>query len=334
MKTLIMTMALLSALVGLAQDMPSGTSWPSPASQPYTNDIVKVDYCAYDKYYGVYYPAVGVRINFTTASTLKSGWHSHETNLNRRPLPIAQGPTSVVTGSNGCTPSVRFELPGIAGWYTIEAQSQNSPGYVSYPLKGISSYASNVDWVQNRNPQAKPYKDLSRFWGDPEYSSFGDPYNHTDGDHVVGTARATQYVNEAADQQLRMAASAYRVNARNLPIQPITGNVWDVSRCSLPVGGMFDMTDRAGWSPVGNVGAQEWTTRISEEHAWGAECDISNPKIISDDRWPIFVSALSANSCRPGTLAPDGYAVDNAWWSTKDYVHVTCTQAPVRRMPR
>ncbi len=315
----VLPLALL-ALCSFAQ--PPSNPYPNdPSGQLfYPNDQFSGVYCAYVTLNnGVTYPSPGVVVNFDSYVTRFSGWHSHDSGSLRRPQMIPLSPLTGTTGYNGCTPPVTWQFPGFAGWYTFEAVPTNT----AFHTKGINNYAKYYTESNGAFSNLVPYPDNQQINVPQSY--------HIDYDH--GSGGFSRYVTLPVATRLTSASVAYNLNAADLKVQPIGGNRLDITRCSIPDGGIAD-NDKGGLSPSDNGNPYlpaEWQTRISEEHGVGTECDVVNPSTIDNDHYVLAMQVLQLNACIVGVYDPDGNRLTTplTYWINQSVVHVTCSRAPL-----
>jgi hypothetical protein len=273
----------------------------------YPDDTFALQYCAYQTHNGVITFLPFVPVTFTTYTTDKSGFHTHEgIGSLPRPQAVFLGPTSTATSATGCI-TIMVQLPGIAGWYTFTG---TSPGLNT---KGINFYAKyyTLRHATNTNANLEPY---------PDNSAINVPQSlRVDARHFSGGF--SRFIDENTFENFIGMSTTYRVltSSRLGVIDRM-----DISRCSLPDGGIAD-NDLPQFAPGVTVGF-EWQARAFEEHARGTECDVLNPQTTSMANSVLAIAAMQANACTVGRFSPtgDSLADPTNYWLGQDKFHVTC----------
>ena len=239
-----------------------------------------------------------------------SGWHGHGVGSTTRPLPYNLVPLVGSTGPTGCV-NIPLKFPGQAGWYTLTVVSPN------LPMKGVNFYTKFYE--QDRMTHAPlllvPYNYVE---------DANQPFDlHPDPRHI-----SWRYVRQYIKPRILSASYAYRLTTgSNTP----EVDLLDITRCSLPDGGIAD-NEYPGTAPSPAV-AFEWVTRTAEEHATGAECDITNPQGHSITHAVLALQTIQQSLGVVGAYDPDGHRLTDAinFWLGKDVWHVTWGSSPILR---
>lgn len=300
---------LLSATVAAIAQNPQNP-WPNDPQgfHYYPDDLIEFQYCAFLTSKNVVMPEPGVPFVLTSRVLPASGWHAHEVQL-LGPPPRPQGNwldgSTKITGPDGCAKS-RFQFPGLAGWYTLEA----TPTNLIYKTKGINFYAKYYTGAG----------DNLAFY--PDDSTVNVPAGfHIDDGHSDFSRNVTQTVaNRIHNTSVNYLV---RLNNAGLSLDRV-----DVFRCSIPDGGIAD-------NEV--YGVYPWTTRLWEEHSQGTECDLVNPAFQrsgqdATDHFNALFQAMNANGCVPGNNIPGSPNTVSGldFWRGKNLMHVVCDSAPLR----
>jgi hypothetical protein len=151
--------------------------------------------------------------------------------------------------------------------------------------------------------------------------------NHIDDRHKSGGF--SRYLGRSYIVPFQTLSSNYRTYS-NLDGQIDRA---DISRCSLPYGGISD-NDGPAFAPNPATGGN-WAARVMETHEGGDACDIGNPVFglpVSSILGFDLIKAAHDGGCVVGADTPDGLNIENAglnptregWWLQRDKIHFKC----------
>lgn len=283
-------------------------------------DLIVVTYCTFivdDA--GIYHYLPSVPFILTMKVDAASGWHGHGAGTTDRPLPWNMFPAIGLTGADGCV-HMPVKFPGHAGWYTLMFQS---PGLLP---RGVNNYTQyyDIDRQTGNEMLLTPYyyvEDVNKPY------SFHTDTRHSDTGEGGSTAR---WVRAYLRDRIRSASVDYKLRSSSQANHP---DLLDITRCSLPHGGIADNEYPNAAPSPGSI--FNWVTRAGEEHATGAECDIVNPGPVSMANAVLAIQSVQQSYGQLGTHDPDGNKLTDIYnyWLGKDIWHVTWSSAIVRPGP-
>ncbi len=322
MKQTVCLFFLLASVLCFGQQLhqPFGPDGPSDGIRPNNNypwgpsyvpwDQIKMQYCLHDKNTGK--PISNAPYNLSASTTRTSGYHTHETEFTARPGPVFLDPTFGVTGADGCGQVFQVQLDGFSGWNTFCAETISHAG---------DTCINNFLW--NGRPATPGSPLIVTFQPYPTNTLVNKPESfHIDDRHKSGGF--SRYLA----RQYNDTFYSLSLNYRSYAIAYGITDTAEISRCSLPYGGVAD-NDGPAFSPNPAFGGN-WATRITENHAEGNACDVVNPGYQAPSGYQqlgVFMIAAAHDAlCLEGKYSPDGQSLEDpvAYWLTKDKVHFVC----------
>ena len=331
-KLLLMFTAMAS--LALAQSQPGNSAvkqnndWGPAVTTLPVDGQAAVEWCAFLKDVNGnpvrYLP--GVQLNMSTYTTQGSGAHPHETSPGMgRPqaflLPAGLNNT-VTTGPDGCVVTT-WQLPGFAGWYTMESHASNYLDPATGRLLQIPPTGINY-WAQYLGEDGVFAGVMTAYPNNVQYNvdqNYAPDNSHNNNVRNLGSLVIPKVQNASAVYNTNVYADIGYFDLVN------------VVRGSLPFGGALD-----------NDGLGYWRTYPWEWHHLGTEVDVINPMVAQPLNSYVALSAVAGadlfnafavEQCNLGIHSP--FSSNNAifgspnlqpdpstFWKAMTWMHFVC----------
>ncbi len=325
-------LALVSVCASQQLGQPFGPEGAADGANPNNNypwgpsyvpwDQPRMQYCIRELASGKPIPYAPYNLSAYTVRT--SGFHTHETEFTARPGPHFIDPTFGWTNADGCSQVFQVDLDRIAGWV----------GFCAESVGGKAKYCVN-NFLWNGRANAPGSHFIAKFQPYPINTLVNKPGNlHNDDRHLSGGFSrylGANYIPAFVDlsNRYRSATVGYALSDNGGQLADRA----DISRCSLPYGGLSD-NDGPNFAPNPAFGGN-WVTRPDEEHVEGEACDIVNPSY-QNSQYPqlgiLLLQAAHQSTCIEGAYSPSGIHLNDPdsgtnqvdYWLAQDKIHIVC----------